>query len=328
MAVGDAFTGRDRSTPFGYLLVHFIEDQHGHKEKIYFSLSDGDTPLRWRLANRGEPVLESRLGTTGVRDPHLVRGSDRWFLIATDLRVWATGVLDWDTWQRHGSRSIVVWESPDLVTWSDPWLLEVAPPTAGMAWAPESTYDAETGEFLVYWSSCLYAPEDAAHQADSYSRILLARTRDFRTVSDAVVLIDTGASVIDTTLAKVGDRIHRFTKDEAQVYGGGLIHEVGSSVAGADFRVLARRVGLEWYEGVEGPLIFADHTTGRWYLWVDQYSSPPQGYVPLTTDDIETGVWYRVPPEQLELAPATKHGVVVSLHGDQWQTLMAAYPPG
>ena len=29
-------------SPFGYLLVHFIEDPDGYAEKIYMDLSDGD----------------------------------------------------------------------------------------------------------------------------------------------------------------------------------------------------------------------------------------------------------------------------------------------
>lgn len=33
--------------PFGYLLVHFIEDPDGYAEKIYMDLSDGDNPRRW-----------------------------------------------------------------------------------------------------------------------------------------------------------------------------------------------------------------------------------------------------------------------------------------
>ena len=119
-------------SPYGYLLVHFIEDRRGHKEKIYFSLSDGDTPLRWKLANGGEPVLESHLGTTGVRDPHLVEGDNGWFLIATDLKIWPTDVVDWNHHRRHGSRSLVVWHSDDLVAWSRPWLAEVGPGEAGI----------------------------------------------------------------------------------------------------------------------------------------------------------------------------------------------------
>ncbi|WP_454300090.1 hypothetical protein [Salana multivorans] len=125
--------------PCGYLLVHFVEDSSEHKEKIYLSLSIGDDPLRWRRLNGGQAVLESTVGTTGVRDPHLVRRHDGagFHLLATDLRVWADGPeIDWQRLSRHGSRDLVVWDSPDLLTWSEPRYVTVAPPTAGMAWAP------------------------------------------------------------------------------------------------------------------------------------------------------------------------------------------------
>lgn len=54
--------------------------------------------------------------------------------VATDLRLHAS--LDWDRHQRWGSRSIVVWESTDLVSWGQGRLVEVAPPEAGNTWAP------------------------------------------------------------------------------------------------------------------------------------------------------------------------------------------------
>ena len=54
----------------GYLFVHFIgEEKDG--EQIYFSLSrDG---LHWKDLTNGRPVLYSKTGTCGVRDPFLVR---------------------------------------------------------------------------------------------------------------------------------------------------------------------------------------------------------------------------------------------------------------
>jgi len=62
---------------FGYLLAHFIEDRHGYAERIHFSLSDGDDPLRWMPLWGGRPLLTSDIGTTGVRDPALVRPDSR-----------------------------------------------------------------------------------------------------------------------------------------------------------------------------------------------------------------------------------------------------------
>jgi len=140
--------------PFGYLMVHFVEDPDGYAERIYLSLSRGEDPTRWRRLNDGAPILTSSLGTTGVRDPHLVRSpeGDRFYLIATDLRVFGGDDAGWHTWSHHGSRSILVWATADLVTWSPARLVEVAPGTAGMAWAPESVYDAGRGEYVVFWS--------------------------------------------------------------------------------------------------------------------------------------------------------------------------------
>ncbi|GAA4623579.1 glycoside hydrolase family 43 protein [Cellulomonas oligotrophica] len=312
---------------FGYLLVHHVEDPDGWGERIFFSLSDGDTPLRWWRANGGRPVLASGLGTTGVRDPYLVAGDGEWFVLATDLRIYGGDDAGWDAWTRHGSRSLVVWRSTDLVTWSAPWLLEVAPPTAGMAWAPEATYDPGTGAFAVTFSASLYDEDDPGHAGASYPRVLVATTRDFRTVSAPRVLIDRGTGVIDTTVTVHEGRVHRFSKQDADVPGSlRLFHEVGSALDADDFTVVASRIADDLYAHVEAPLVFRDHRDGTWYLWVDQYSTRPQGYVPLRADDLASGDWRPVPREELVLPPNTKHGVVVPLVGDQWHRLAAAYP--
>lgn len=317
--------------PHGYLLVHFVEDAQGHAEQIYLSLSDGDDPLRWRRLNGGEPVLESTEGTTGVRDPHLVRRADGagFHTIATDLRVWADGPqIDWDRLTRHGSRDLVIWDSPDLVRWSPPRYVTVAPPTAGMAWAPEAHFDAESGEYFVYWSSKLYGPEDPDHTGPSYSRILMSRTSDFVTFAPAEVYLDQGADVIDMTVyvenperEGEGSRVHRFAKDN----GGsrGVFQESGSAFLAADFRPVAQQLGRELAVGVEAPLIFRDNTAARWYLWIDSYELDPQGYRALVSEDLAAGAWEVV--EGLELPAATKHGTVLPLVRGEYEAVAKAY---
>jgi hypothetical protein len=77
----------------------------------------------------GKPVLTSTLGTKGVRDPFLIRdpSGTKFYLIATDLRMYGSG-LSWDQASRIGSRSLSIWESPDLRTWSAQRLVQVSPP--------------------------------------------------------------------------------------------------------------------------------------------------------------------------------------------------------
>ena len=91
-------------------------------ERIYFGLSEDG--LNFSSLNDEKPVLESKLGTHGLRDPFIIRSheGDKFYLIATDLTV--AGVTQdgvtypgqgWGENQTNGSQSIMVWESEDLV---------------------------------------------------------------------------------------------------------------------------------------------------------------------------------------------------------------------
>ena len=205
--------GKPRQQPeyVGYLYAHFKRES-ADGEQIYFALSDGNDPLHFDDLNGGKPVLYSTLGERGVRDPHVVRSpeGDRFYLVATDLRLYAS--LDWDRHQRRGSRSIMVWESADLVNWGEGRLVEVAPAEAGNTWAPEAVWDPEQEAYLVHWSSTLY--DNAGHEGESYNRIMYAITRDFREFSEPGVWIDRGWHTIDTTVIDHAGVYYRFLKDE------------------------------------------------------------------------------------------------------------------
>src|SRR3712207_7461443 len=70
-------------------------------------------------------------------------GTDGAFhILATDLRVWGRGELNWDEWRRHGSRSLIVWDSTDLVTWTGPRTVEIAR-------SEEHTSELQSRQYLV-----------------------------------------------------------------------------------------------------------------------------------------------------------------------------------
>lgn len=69
----------------------------------------------------------------------------------------------WDAAQRTGSRGIFVWESTDLINWTNERLVQVEDKTAGMVWAPEALWDANKGQYLVHWASKFYAASDTGH---------------------------------------------------------------------------------------------------------------------------------------------------------------------
>lgn len=160
----------DTTDDYGYLLVHFIEDPDGYAEKIYMDISDGDNPHRWVPLNDGKPVLASHLGTTGVRDPHIIRNPDTgtWYIIATDLRVFGGDGGGWYEWSHHASTNLIIWESDDLLHWSEPRMLDVSRKPdgshleLGMAWACECLWVPDyypqghhggRGAFVMYWSA-------------------------------------------------------------------------------------------------------------------------------------------------------------------------------
>jgi hypothetical protein len=306
----------------GYVLAHFREDPHGYAERIHFSLSDGDTPLRWIPLRGGAPVLTSDIGTTGVRDPAIVRDLDgRFHLLATDLRVFGGDGRGWEAWRRRGSRSLILWDSDDLVTWSGPRAVEVAPPHAGMAWAPEVDVDPRTGEHIVFWSSTLFGPTDADHAEPSYSRILFARTRDFARFSPAEIMLDAGIDVIDTAVAHADGRTSRFSKHEDRGPASrGVYQEVGSGLLADDFRPVADNIGASIHPDLEAPMVVEHRSEGRWYLFLDRYGTA-QGYIALVTDDLHGGRWEPVPAELTAIPPATKHGTILRLDANEWERL-------
>ena len=140
------------------LFVHFIGRENSEDcEQVYFSVSEDG--VAWTTLNGNKPVLRSDIGEKGARDPFIIKSPDdsRYYILASDLSIYHRGnnLQAWYDCQEKGSRSIVVWESDDLISWGKPRLVEVAVPDAGCAWAPEAMYDPEKGEYIVYWASAV-----------------------------------------------------------------------------------------------------------------------------------------------------------------------------
>ncbi|MBL1068782.1 family 43 glycosylhydrolase [Streptomyces sp. 7-21] len=311
----------------GYLFAYFTGEGTADGEQVYFALSQGNDPLRWRELNGGRPVLTSTLGEGGVRDPFLIRSphGDRFYLLATDLRIHGNG--DWDGAQRHGSRSIMIWESTDLVTWSEQRAVEVSPPAAGNTWAPEAYWDAENQTYVVFWASKLYAEDDPDHTGDSHQRMMYATTRDFVTFSEARVWHDPGHSVIDSTVIAHDGFYYRFTKDERDASadnpcGKFIVQERARSLLADSWELVAECVGSPALERGEGPTVFASNTEEKWYLFIDEFGG--RGYVPFETTDLASGQW--TVPAEYQLPASPRHGTVIPLTRDEYERLAEHWP--
>lgn len=181
-------------------------------ERIYFATSEDG--LNYKALNDAKFVIESKLGTHGLRDPFVIRSheGDRFYMLATDLTVAGLtqdGVnypgMGWADNQRIGSKCIMVWESTDLVHWTNQRMCRVATEDAGCTWAPEAYYDDATQQYVVFWASMI----------NGVHKVFRSTTRDFVNFTEAQVWISESGSVIDTTVMKSGDYYYRYTKNES-----------------------------------------------------------------------------------------------------------------
>ncbi len=303
----------------GYLFVYFTGEGSATGEQIYYALSKGNDPLHWTELNGGKPVLASTVGTKGVRDPFVTRSpkGDRFYLLGTDQRQY--GNRDWDTPQRHGSKNIVVWESTDLVNWTNQHLSKVAPDTAGNTWAPEATYDETQGKYVVYWASKIYAANDPNHTGNTYNRMLYATTADFRTFSAAKTWFDPGHSVLDSTVIKNNGTYYRLNKDarDGRTCSNFITEDKSTTILNTRYTVVADCIGRGAISRGEGPLVFKSNTGNKWYQFIDEYGV--RGYVPFETTDLNSGKWTPSPNYALPAKP--RHGTVLPVTQAEYDRL-------
>jgi hypothetical protein len=314
--------------PAGYLFAYFTSADEEDGEQVRFARSHGPNPLEWEPLNGGRPLLRSTVGERGARDPFLLRAaglpgeSARYYLLATDLCIASRSpTTAWDDCIREGSRSILVWESQNLLSWSGPRLVEVAPPEAGNAWAPEAAFDPATGSYLVYWASALHSPE--GDPGASYQRMLCSHTVDFTDFAPAQIWIDRGWSVIDSTVVESDGHFYRFSKDELSADSSSpdakhITAERSSVLDSAEYAPVATGIGGHDLEHGEGPIVVPGSTPGTWFLFIDEFGL--RRYTAFTSDSLDTRTWK---PVESKLPPGASHGSILPLSAEEWSQLDA-----
>ncbi|MBG0856298.1 family 43 glycosylhydrolase [Streptomyces spinoverrucosus] len=313
----------------GYLFAYFTGEGTADGEQIRYALSRGNDPLHWRELNAGKPVLTSTIGEKGLRDPFVIRSpeGDKFYMIATDLRMYRNSSGSWDHVQRHGSKSIMVWESTDLVHWTDQRLVRVSPDNAGNTWAPEAYWDDSLGAYVVFWASKLYAADDPDHTGSTYNKMLYATTKDFRTFSEPKVWNDPGYSVIDSTVVEHQGTYYRYTKDERDPSSSSpcskfITGEKSRTLTSTAYDFVSDCIGKGAMDRGEGPTVFKSNTEEKWYLFIDEYGG--RGYLPFETTDLDSGRW--TPSTNYQLPASPRHGTVIPVTQQQYDRLLAAYP--
>ncbi|QUC59170.1 AbfB domain-containing protein [Streptomyces sp. A2-16] len=326
LAVCLLFTGQALTTPQqaaaadpGYLMVHFTNDSATGQMLYLAHSADG---MHWNDLNGGQPVLNSKIGTKGVRDPALVRSPDgsKYWIIATDLCVRCGSTY------QNGSPNFVVWESTDLVTWSKPWLLAAASlvPGGKNAWAPEAIWNPETNDYVLYWAT------NATLNGINKYRIYAARTTDFHSITTPQIWIDPPGStaVVDTQMTEVpaGTGPYRYLR----VSGDGQNNVEGSNSILGTWTNLGNlsSIGLTG-NVVEGPVWMRFQDRNEWALYID-YNSP-QGvreYRPiLTTNPFDVSSYRLQPTTSYDMGgTAKRHGAIMALTSAEESRVLARWP--
>lgn len=303
-----------------YLFVHFREKTTPMGEQVYFGLSlDG---FHWEPVNNGQPVLWSYLGEKGVRDCSIFYcpEDEKYRILATDLslayRFRPDHRLDWPVISRTGSKCLAMWESADLINWSDQILLPLGNADFGCLWAPDVIRDRQSGEYWIHWSST-HVSNNMGNMA-----IYCCRTRDFKTFSEPALLYrkeDSG--VIDSAIYEENGKYYMFAKSDRDPERNILLCAEKlagpySRVPGFDSSMESMEQGM--YEGAAAVQL----EDGRWCLFLDYYgvSGAGQGYVPFLGDSLAEGN-FRRSDQDFSFPYGYKHGTVIPISMESYEKI-------
>ncbi len=298
-----------------YLFVHFRERSTPDGEQVYFGISrDG---FHWEPVNDGHPVLWSYLGEKGVRDCTVIHCPEdgKYRILATDLslayRYREKRFHDWQGISHGGSKCLSMWESSDLVNWSEQTLLHLGDDDFGCLWAPDIVRDSGSGEYVIHWSS--------THSDRQFMGIYCCRTRDFCQFTPPKLLYSKeNAGIIDSAIYEEDGFYYLFVKCDHDPETILLLRSSapdGEYVRLAAFDESMKQIEPGLYEGPTAARL----DDGRWCLFLDYYGVPGagQGYVPFLADTLASGDFRRADRE-FSFPYGYKHGTVLPISDEEY----------
>lgn len=303
-----------------YLFVHFREKTTPDGEQVYFGLSkDG---FHWEAVNEGRPVLWAYYGDKGVRDFTITRCQEtgKFYIMATDLSL-AYGMRNqyhnsWYEISVNGSKCFSIWESDDLVNWSEQRLVKIGDENFGCMWAPDLIYDKENKDYVLHWSS------PHRDYPNGFKGIYYSRTKDFQTFTKPEVLYrkeDSG--VIDSAIYEEDGMYYLFVKSEDYPAKNMLL--VSKQVTGPYTKIEAFDECMAELD----PHVYEAPTAvrlenGNWCLFLDYYGvrGAGQGYVPFICENIAKGKFVRS-DASFSSPYGFKHGTILPITMEEYERI-------
>lgn len=296
-----------------YLYAYFRGNVNGEDERLSIHIAASEDGYNWTDLNGNFPILESTMGTGCLRDPYIIRShdGDRFYLIATDLNT--QDGQGWGPWSLAGSKYLMVWESDDLVNWSEQRMIKFADDDIGAAWAPEAVWDDDTKEYLVYASG-----KDLTLLPEQKDTVYVVRTRDFRTFSEPEIFFDhhdadgSRFAAIDSTIIQADDgRYYQFFKKYNNE-----IHMMVSDHASGPYEEVKEFTPING----EGPAIYKVNNSENYCLCVDNYSV----YIPYLTSDISSGIFTKA-TDDVTMPTGSKHGGMIPITTEEYAGILEKY---
>ena len=309
-----------------YLLVYFKDNTHS----LHFALStDGYT---FTDVNNGNPVVggDTIASQKGIRDPHISRGPDgAFYLCMTDLHLFAKqlGYRN-TTWERPAkeydwgnNRGFVLMKSYDLIHWThNDFLFDEAfdeLKDIGCAWAPESIYDPEAKQMMIYFTMRIAHGLTKLYYAytdDDFTKITTLPQPLFDYPNENIQVLDA-----DITPMPDGRYCMMYVAQESP---GGI------KMAVSEHLNRGYEYNPEWIDmepgSCEAPNVWKRNDTGKWVLMYDIFSINPHnfGFVE-TTDFVNFNNLGHFNEGVMKTTNFTspKHGAVISLTKKEAETL-------
>lgn len=309
-----------------YLFVHFVGTESAPEhEQVYFSVSrDG---RKWDILNSARQVLTSNVGEYGARDPFVIRSpkGDKFYIIATDLSIcnrrkssdertaWAQCKNMRENNPNPGSKKMLIWESNDLVNWSDARLVELAPEDAGCFWAPKCIWDKEKNSYMVFGASC------TSEDDYKYLRLYRSYTKDFVEFTKPKLYIDKssqGTNAFDAVIVEDGEKYYRIYKTDR------ITMESALSLSGEWSEVNNNIYTIAPIH--EGPAACRINGTDMWMMMLDNLKTHG-GYQAFTTGDLSSGLFKGSEDIEFPVDVKYRHGSILPITQAEYDRLIEKY---
>lgn len=291
-----------------YLFVYFTGNRMP-EEAIRMAVSrDG---YHYRALNGNQAVIDSRQisSTGGVRDPHILRCEDgkTFYMVVTDM------VSDngWDS-----NRAMVLLKSKDLVNWTSNVVnIQKKYPNQGnlkRVWAPQTVYDQEAKQYMVYWSMKHGNGADIIYYAYA--------NKDFTDIigePKPLFLPKSGKSCIDGDIIYKDGLYHLFYKTEGN--GNGIKKATTASLTSGQWKE-SEDYKQQTKEAVEGAGIFPLIGSDKYILMYDVYMKGAYQFT--ESSDLDN---FKVIDHAIQMDFHPRHGTIIPITEKELQRLLKKY---